>query len=182
MKKTLSCINKFIEQTFKQVNNMHRPLFANLFVAPEGDIYITNTHYVIKFKAFINVFDFSVFIDNTDANKKFYNKTITNFKSIFKQETDAAGERQRYTITRKEFKELLSSNKKAKYFNLHGIYLSVQYLRRFYACNTSITFYHNRKEFYPVLFTGDKFDGVLAPIHKTDNDAQTVIYNAGQGI
>ena len=56
------------------------------------------------------------------------------------------------------------------------IYLYVKYLKRFYACNKSITFYHNRKDFYPVFFTGDKFNGVLAPMRKLDNCNKTIIY------
>lgn len=177
MAKTLKYINNFIQQTFKQVQKMNRPLFANLFIN-NGEIFITNTHYVIKFNdnACIDVFNFSTVDCTTKYNKNFNDKTVKNCENIYITEGNAAASAKSYTITRQEFKELLKDNKQAEFFNINGIYLSVKYLKRFYACNKSITFYHNRKDFCPVFFTGDKFNGVLAPMRKLDDCNKTIIY------
>ena len=172
MAKTLKYISNFIQQTFKQVEKMNRPLFANLFVN-NGEVFITNTHYVIKFNdnACIDIFNFSTVDCTTEYNKNFNDKTVKNCENIYITEGNAAASAKSYTITRQEFKDLLKDNKKAEFFNLNGIYLYVKYLKRFYACNKSITFYHNRKDFYPVFFTGDKFNGVLSPMYiKYDTD------------
>ena len=170
MTKTLKYISNFIQQTFKQVEKMNRPLFANLFIN-NGEVFITNTHYVIKFTTFVDPFEFSTVNCTTEYNKNFNDKTVKNCEDIYITEGNAAASAKSYTITRQEFKDLLKDNKQAEFFNLNGIYLYVKYLKRFYACNKSITFYHNRKDFYPVFFTGDKFNGVLSPMYiKYDTD------------
>lgn len=175
MTKTLKYISNFIQQTFKQVEKTHRSLFANLFIN-NGEVFITNTHYIIKFTTFIDPFEFSTVDCTNKYNKNFNDKTVKNCEDIYITEGNAAASAKSYTVTKQEFKDLLKSNKQAEFFNINGIYLSIKYLKRFYACNKSITFYHNRKDFYPVFFTGDKFNGVLAPMRKTDNCNKTIIY------
>lgn len=139
-----------------------------------GEVFITNTHYVIMFTTFIDPLEFSTVDCTTEYNKNFNDKTVKNCENIYITEGNAAASAKSYTITRQEFKDLLKDNKQAEFFNIDGIYLSVKYLKRFYACNKSITFYHNRKEFYPVFFTGDKFNGVLAPM-RIKYDTETTV-------
>lgn len=153
----LKYISNFINRTFKDDSVKFRPLFHSLLIY-KGQIYITNTHYIIKFNTFINVFEFPCCQDEKLINNcdKLYCDTASQ---MLDNGTKA------YTFTRQQFKDLLPKDKRIKYFKIDDMYLSLAYLKRFFNCNKTITFYHNVKQFYPVFFTGDKFNGVIMPLN-----------------